>query len=444
MASSSSPVSALRRSPARRHRHTLTIDIAGVDVARLTEECDRLSLQQSLPYLMQSPTKRKGYRRPSDGAAHQIIPPAFLGESVWPPAREMQDLESTHVLEEIVASESSYLRELRGIYDQVIRPHKSTPPVSPAHELESPVLYLGHAQTDRLFRSTEALIRHHSALLSAFLDSCNPLELVSAFSHHLRVLEPVYAGFVLVLPHAKLGTGLDQPSSRMLAPLQRVCRYELLLERLLKALRREKSGSIELEKLVEHAVGGAKACNSRLDKVRREDESRRYLRKLCHTLAAPDLLHCELVYEGGCTSEHISGKRASKVQRALLFSDGTVFFSDFAAGAPTNQVSAHRRTRSAFAGSASISDTLFANDWYRERVLRIEEGTYLDLVVHTLADGKLVRRAIGFPPEKLGPMTNYHVRRSSDNSRAALVDDWLQVGKWCERRDVQQAEALWI
>lgn len=480
---------------------------------------------------------------------------------------EVAESESTHVLSEILASERTYLAELRAIYEDIIRPHRQanisrqnqaavpSPPASPSigsglspvmltpgagskvsahrressyfslfstmaderpanaasqgpaspslaraelqHRLKDPMQPTTTAQLERLFRSVEALVRQHAALLSAFEDARSPFQTVAAFLHHLDVLEPVYEGFVLALPHIKPEMLLLQPpspgkdasarqaafgaracgpkderhrslppTSRLLAPLQRVCRYELLLGRLCKSLKREGRGPIELCNLVHHALVAVRGCNARLDRVRREDEARRYIRKLAHLLANDGMRATELVYEGAVAAESISARRACKVRRCLLFGNGDLYWSDVADApvrpgtsgvvlGPVVKSGVHRRSKSAFAlgsfGSPSVDAGLDAvargpgqgfdwasspqgaalepanllgrpQDWYRERLVKVEEGTgHLDLIVHSIphaappagdrdtTGGKVIRRAIGFPLEKMTSMTNYHV-----------------------------------
>lgn len=344
---------------------------------------------------------------------------------LWCPTIPLRNVESSHIFGELLSSETAYLAELRSIHTTIIRPHriskvahsslvasplKASAPrvVSPKKHGRSGSLFslrgdkdtmhissplkqvvpdvLKQADIEHLeksFHGIEGLIKAHSMMMAAFSASKSPHELLSAFIDHVDALLPVYRAFVRELPYIStlLPAANDALSnklsgySRFLAPMQRTIKYELLFRRLLNALYTE-AGSIELQQLTRIALKGAEELCQNLEASQKAEQARRYLTDLTCRLGV-DVCHKILLFEGSVVTEALSSKKGCKINFAILFSDGTVFWNS----TPADQ---ERSKKS----------------WEQETVVRVEDGGYLDVVVHTTArrpgKTKHIRRSLGF------------------------------------------------
>lgn len=391
-------------------------------------------------------------------------------------------VESTHILEEIVQSEDNYVAELRSIFTTIIRPHRiaqvnGSACVAPVAKSTVVTPKKGHGRSgslfsmkdrecssptpaqlladrlkdpmtpeanylERAYRSIETMIKSHSAMLSAFKDSKNPSELVSAFIIHLESLLLVYRAFVLTLPyiHTLLPQADDTLTnklsgySRFLSPMQRAIKYELLFRRLALALHKE-GNDRKLQTLVKSALRSAEQFCQSLDAVQQSEQAKIYLGTLSSRIGA-DLTHKTLLYEGPVISEALSSKKGCKINYAILFTDGTVYWN-----------------------STPADQDRIPKSWVLEMVTKIEEGGCLDIIVHTdlqrLDKVKTIRRAIGFvtpsrPPSVLGatPEGSRKVAKQGamdsitvlpdvlgekKRRKEGMVEEWLSLGQMKDR-----------
>lgn len=420
-------------------------------------------------------------RRKSETST-SIVPTVF---QIWSVSQPLPNVESSHILDEIVSTEHLYLAELRSIYSTIVRPYRierlaSSAFIASAGCSAAPVavtkrhgrsgsLFSSKADKDavneqsvaqrsrapkdadseyleRSFRSTESMIKSHGAMLSAFIDAKNPHQLISAFVVHVEGLLMIYRSFVLTLPYicTLLPTADDSlPNklsgySRFLGPMQRTIKYELLLRRLSKALYKE-SGSLELQNLVKTALRSAERFCQTLEDVQSAEQAKIYLSTLTTRLGV-DVTCKTLAFEGTVKTEALSSKKGCKINYAILFTDGSCFWNS--AGNEKE-----RQTRS----------------WLLEKVVRVEDGGCLDLVVHTTLEKsdktKAIRRAIGFPTVGR-PLSTFDKPATSPGKRhdqsqctvevvietkncvigekrrrkETVVDEWLNVGHAQERQ----------
>lgn len=452
----------LRRSPAKRRGKST--QVTSRDLALLEKDINDLNANR-LP---------QSRRRKSDTL---IVPTVF---QIWTPAASLPNVESSHILSEIITSEAAYLAELRSIYATIVRPHRiaklsasafmtssgktATLSTSPKKHGRSGSLFSlrgdkdNNSQTsseqareysqseseqlERAFRSIESMIKSHSALYSAFVDSKSPHQLISAFVAHIEGLLLKYRSFVVTLPH--ISTLLPPANdaltnklsgySRFLSPLQRAIKYELLLRRLGGALYKE-SGSLELQNLVKVALKAAEAFCQVLEDAQKSEQAKIYLTGLTSRLGV-DVTHKSLVFEGAVSTEALSSKKACKINFAILFTDGSVFWN-----------------------SSTSESERSPKSWVLEKLERVEDGGCLDLVVHTILEKsdkvKSIRRAIGFPTVQR-PLSTF-VTRTNDGKNEArqtainlivergasgekrlrketVMEDWLSVGTVREKQ----------
>lgn len=449
----------LRRSPAKRRGQSTQITAT-----------DLFKLQQD-PFQQDSPRAR----RKSDTS---IVPTVF---QIWRPAPALPNIESSHILDELVRSEVAYVEELKSIYSTIIRPMRSrtlfpstiAPKVvtSPASAPSTPKK---HGRTgslfglwndkegtspstsqllaerlrdpmqpesdhlDRAFWSVESMVKSHSAMLSAFMDSKSPHQLISAFMVHAESLLLVYRAFVLTLPYISNSLPVANDSlpnklsgySRFLSPMQRSIKYELLLRRLTTALCKE-AGSIELQKLARAALSSAQSFCQTLESAQKREQAKIHLGELSSILGV-DVRHKTLLYEGPVTTEALSSKKGCKINFGVLFTDGTVFWN-----------------------STPLDQERPSKSWSVEAIVRIEDGGCLDLVVHTTLQKsdkvKSIRRAVGIPavlrplstfvtsPEKKGPIITSVVEIVMDakgekrSRKETILEDWLTLGRVKEK-----------
>lgn len=456
----------LRRSPAKRRGQST--QIMPRDLALLHHESPSTA----------SPTATRP-RRKSDTS---IVPTVF---QLWTPSVSLPNVESSHIFDELVKSEIAFVDELKSIYTTIIRPYRlqhgqsNTPPSSPTKfgsTLNSPKTsrpkkhgrsgslfslkfdketsstssdHLTQRLKDpmqpeadhleRAFRSIETMVRSHSGMLSAFLDSRSPHELISAFIVHVESLQLVYRSFVLTLPYISnlLPLANDMlPNklsgySRFLGPMQRSIKYELLIRRLANALYKE-AGSIELQKLVRTALKTSESFCQTLEAAQKSEQAKIYLVDLS-TRLGQDVKHKTLFFEGPITTEALSSKKGCKINYVVLFSDGTVFWN-----------------------SAASPQERTPKSWAQETITAVEDGGYLDLVVHTLLQKqektKAIRRAVGFTlATKASPalitedsaekskralpalLDVVEARGEKRRRKESIMEEWIDLGRQREK-----------
>lgn len=411
-------------------------------------------------------------RRKSDTSIVQTV------FQIWTPAVPLPNVESSHILDELVTSEAAYLAEIRSIYATIVRPHRiarltssafiagpshgtngtspkkhsrsgslfsiksdrdpstATQTQSLSDRLRDPMTPAASDHLERSFKSIESMIKSHSAMLSAFLDAQGPLQLVSAFIVHLESLLLIYRSFVLTLPYI---SSLLPPAddslpnrlsgySRFLGPMQRTIKYELFFRRLTNALRKE-AGNIELQRLVKTALSTSESFCQALESAQKSEQAKIYLTTLSTRLAV-DVCHKTLLFEGNVITEALSSKKVCRINYAILFTDGCVFWNSTAADQERN-----------------------AKSWVQEKIVRVEDGGCLDLVVHTTLQKqdklKSIRRAVGLPTVSR-PLSTFSKKGSSDTAvevvverdnlgekrrrKETIVEDWLNVGRIQEKQ----------
>lgn len=450
----------LRRSPAKRRGQSTQVTTR--DLALLEKDINDLTSGR--------PAQLR--RRKSDTS---IVPTVF---QIWTPAQALPNVESSHILDELVSSEAAYLAELRSIYSTIVRPHRiaslaSSPymaspdkarraAASPKKHSRTGSLFsirsdkeASHAQQqsdlrdsdhlERAFRSIESMVKSHSALFSAFVDSKSPHQLVAAFVVRVEGLLLKYRSFVVTLPYiSSLLPSADDalPNklsgySRFLGPMQRAIKYELLIRRLAGALYKE-SGSLELQNLVKVALRASERFCQALEEAQKAEQAKIHLTTLTTRLGI-DVTHKTLAFEGSVTTEALSSKKGCKINFALLFTDGSIFWN-----------------------SSSTEQDRSPKSWLHEKVARTEDGGCLDLIVHTTLEKadkvKAVRRAVGFPTIQRPLSTFDHPTRSPDRKhdsaqpavelilekggvsgekrrrKETVVEDWLSVGAVQEKQ----------
>ncbi|CCG82854.1 protein of unknown function [Taphrina deformans PYCC 5710] len=291
---------------------------------------------------------------------------------------------------------------------------------------------------ERAFKSIETMVKSHSGMLSAFYDAQNPYELISAFIVHVESLQLVYRSFVLTLPYISTLLPLANdllPNklsgySRFLGPMQRSIKYELLTRRLVNALYKE-AGSLELQKLVRTALKIAEGFCQNLESAQKSEQARIRLAEFTIQLGT-DVKHKTLLFEGPIATEALSSKKGCKINYAVLFTDGTVFWNS----------------------SGSEQDRT-PKSWTQESVTNVEDGGYLDLVVHTILQkqgkSKVVRRAVGFttiarPLSTVMPDASQKsklphsplleivdAKGEKRRRKESVMEDWVELGRQKER-----------
>lgn len=301
--------------------------------------------------------------------------------------------DSLRILQELVASEQTYLNEIRALQQTVVAPKRRSqvfptvpiPPTSPvrrrvgsAQDLEqhlrNPML---PDHLERSFRCIEGMVNAHACLLQMYQSARSEYELLSHLLSAFNSLLSLYKTFTSSLPHLsqELKESTDNglgAYSRFLAPMQRAVRYELLLRRLQGALASENAPA-EYQHLVTRVLQTSESFCRQLEASQSEEQDRIYLQALC-TILDIQPNGRKLIFEGPVEVLPLSSKKPCKLGYVCLLSDGSLFWAE------------HRE--------------LNAKQWQAEKLTRVEEGGYLDLVIHSeqIKGSKLkeIRRAVGF------------------------------------------------
>lgn len=362
--------------------------------------------------------------------------------TLWTPSIPLPSTESTHILEELVSSEAAYLTELQSIHTNIIRPHRiariSTSvflaqPHSPhssskRHSRSGSLFSIRSDKTssspvkginkndhlDSAFHGIESMIKSHSQLLTAFVDSKTPYSLLSAFIVQVPTLVDAYSRFVRDVPHLtdQLPAANDSlPNklsgySRFLTPVQRIVKYELLLRRLAQALYTEQ-GCIELQELTKSALRCAVSLCQALETSQRAEENRQYLSELTKLLGT-DVSEKTVLFDGSIHVDPLSSRKVCKFNYAVAFTDTSIFWSN------------NERKR----------------PWTEERVTKVEEGGHLDIIVHTTRKGKSkpIRRAVQFntttrPLCRSSTTVQDVIQPLKRARKESVIDVWMDLNK---------------